>query len=147
MEVQFKMKLSLRLGKRDADITRRLKLFQATVTQTALWCSESWTLTAAQKKHLKAVQRNMLRRCAAPCRHPDEDYLTWVRCATKSADQRARDAGCDCWLKQFLRRKFAWAGRVTNMSTERLAYRSTCWRDSSGGVTSPEVLLLTGQDP
>ena len=34
-------------GKRDASIQKRLHLFQATVTQSALWCSESWTLTVA----------------------------------------------------------------------------------------------------
>eukprot|EP00973_Karenia_brevis_P083893 11641336-Karenia_brevis.AAC.1 len=42
------------LGKRGASLKQRLRLFQATVTQSVLWCSESWALTAAQKRHLRA---------------------------------------------------------------------------------------------
>ena len=106
------------LGKRDTSLRKRLQLFQATVSQSALWCCDSWTLTAAQKRHLRAVQRNLLRRFAGPRRKPDEDYLTWIRRATLIVDRNARDAGCECWLKQYLTKKWHWAGKIARMSPE-----------------------------
>ena len=33
------------LGKRDGNLGKRLRLFDGSVSQTALWCSESWLLT------------------------------------------------------------------------------------------------------
>ena len=118
------------LGKRDACLKRRLQLFEATVTQTMLWCAESWTLTVAQKRHLRTVQRNMLRRFAGPRRRPDEEYLNWIRRATKESEEKAREVGVDCWLKQYLKKTFEWAGKKCHMSEERLAKRVTLWRDS-----------------
>ena len=92
------------LGKRDACLKRRLQLFEATVTQTMLWCAESWTRTVAQKRHLRTVQRNMLRRFAGPRRRPDEEYFNCIRRATKESEEKAREVGVDCWLKQYLRK-------------------------------------------
>ena len=135
------------LGKRDANMNKRIKLFEATVTKSALWCSESWTLSVAQKRNLRAVQRSMLRRIAGPRRHAEEDYLTWIRPATKTADERAREAGCDCWLKQFLRKKWAWGGSVMRMSSERLALRATCWRDSKWWSLQPRGSSAYGVRP
>ena len=37
------------LGKRDADMSKRLRLFDMSVSQTALWCNESWLLTRREK--------------------------------------------------------------------------------------------------
>jgi len=93
------------LQKKDANLKKRVQLFQAIVSQSALWCCESWTLSVAQKRHLRAVQRNLLRRFVGPRRKPNEDYLTWIRRATPIADALARQAGCECWLKQYLQQK------------------------------------------
>ena len=134
-------------GKRDSCLKRRLRLFQATVSQTVLWCADSWTLTVAQKRHLRAVQRNLLRRFAGPKRRPDEDYLTWIRRATKESDKNAREGGVECWLKQFLRRKFSWAGKVTQMTEERLAKRVTTWRDSDWWHDQPRGSSSYGARP
>ena len=101
----------------------------------------------AQKRHLRAVQRNMLRRFAGPRRQTDEDYLTWVRRATKEADKNARDAGVECWLRQYLHKKFAWAGRLTNMDEERLAKRAAQWRDSDWWKHQPRGASAYGFRP
>ena len=135
------------LGKRDANIQNRLQLFQATVTQSALWCSESWTLTVAQKRHLRAVRRGFSRRIAGPRRAPEQDYVSWIQNATKKAEERARDAGVDCWLKQVLRRRWDWAGRLARMSGERLAYRTTFWRDSEWWQDQPRGASAYGVRP
>ena len=126
------------LGKRDSCLRRRLQLFQATVTKSALWCAESWTLTVAQKRHLRAVQRHFLRKIAGPRRAPDEDYIERIRRSTHIAEKRARDTGIECWLMQFLHMKWRWAGRLVRMTSERLAKRSTFWRDSEWWQFQPQ---------
>ena len=108
----------------------QIQLFEGSVSKTALWCSESWTSTTEQKRHLRAVQRSMLRRMVGPGRKPDEEYIPWIKRSTKLAGERARDAGVDCWLKQQLRLKWNWAGTIANMTDERWAKRVTFWRDS-----------------
>ena len=40
--------------------------------------------------------------------------------------------GVQCWLRQHLRMKWQWAGRIANMNEERWAKRVTLWRDSVG---------------
>jgi hypothetical protein len=118
------------LCRREASMSKRLQLFGSTVSKTALWGAESWTLTVKQKRHLRAVQRSMLRRMVGPRRAPDEEYIPWIKRATKIADDRATNAGVQCWLRQHLWMKWQWAGRIANMSEERWAKRVTLWRDS-----------------
>ena len=136
--------LSELLTKKDTSVTKRLKLFDATVSKTILWCSESWKLTVAQKRKLRSVQRSMLRRMVGPGRRPDEDYISWIRRATRTADHRAREAGVACWTESFLRSKWRWAGKIANMSPERWAKKTTDWRNhdwwsnqSRGTLTCP----------
>eukprot|EP00973_Karenia_brevis_P017211 2364335-Karenia_brevis.AAC.1 len=62
------------LCKRDACRKRRLRLFDATVSKTVLWCSESWALTVKQRKELKTTRRAMLRILVGRRRRADEDY-------------------------------------------------------------------------
>ena len=61
------------LGKRDGNLGKRLRLFDTCVTQTALWCCESWLLTQKEKQLLQTTQHAMLRRIAGPRRRPDEE--------------------------------------------------------------------------
>ena len=65
-----------------------------------------------------------------PKRAPDEDYVGWIKRATKAAELKAKDAGIKCWLTQVMHMKWHWAGKLWRMEEERLAKRSTFWRDS-----------------
>ena len=118
------------LGKRDTSVRKRLRLFNSTVSRTALWCSESWALTVDEKQQLRTTQREMLRRIAGPRRVPEESYVDWIQRATPVAENRAREAGVPGWLDMHLEAKWAWAAKVVNMEDSRLARRVVLWRDS-----------------
>ena len=116
--------------KRDANLRKRLRLFDTTVSKTVLWGCESWALTAKQKKFLRTTRRLMLRRFAAPRRGQDEDYVSWIKRATRRVEQLSDSAAITCWQSQYLRAKWVWAGRVATMDGSRIAARTTFWRDS-----------------
>ena len=118
------------LGKRDGNLHKRLKLFDASVTQTLLWCNESWVLTQREKQALTSTQNQMLRRIAGPRRRPDELWVDWVKRSTRSARAQAKVARVRFWVDAHLRSKYCWAGHVTRMAPARLAKRGTEWRDS-----------------
>ena len=80
-----------------------------------LWGSESWTLTVAEKLKFRGVERSMLRRFAGPRRAPEEEWLTWIKRATKAAVQAADKAGIKSWVYQHARVKWNWAGHVARM--------------------------------
>ena len=107
--------LSSLLLKSDASEIRRLRLFDATVTKSALRCSETWNLTVSQKRRLRTTQRAMLRKMVAPKRRPDEDYIAWVKRGTRASEQKAERAGVSCWLKTHLRAKWRWAKKSHKM--------------------------------
>ena len=116
--------------KQDADPRKRLRLFDIAVTKTVLWCSESWLTTQEEKRHLKTVQNSTLRRMVGPRRRPDEDYVSWIQRATRSAVACARNAGVRLWQDECQKRKWTWAGHVARMDFDRLAKRGMRWRDS-----------------
>ena len=118
------------LCKRGACDKKRVQLFEASVSKSALWCGESWALTVKQKRQLRATQRAMLRLMFGPGRVKDEEYVPWIQRATRIAEERARRAGMQCWLRQQLKLKWRWAGKVSRMEDERWAKRTTTWRDS-----------------
>ena len=109
---------------------KRLKLFDATVTQTLLWGSESWNLTVPEKRRLKSTFHAMLRRMVPVPRYQDEDWVEWIRRATRKACREAKDVGIRFWLQAHLKKKFLWAGHVVRMAEARLARRATEWRDN-----------------
>ena len=117
------------LLRRDASLVKRLQLFQTTVSQTLLWGAESWTLTAKQKRQLRSVQREMLRRIVRIRRQPQEEWIDWVKRATKVAEELANKAGTACWIRRHLQMKWRWAGRIARMPWSRWARRVTLWRD------------------
>ena len=119
------------LMKRDASECQRLKLFDTTVSKTMLWCSESWKLSVAEKRALRAAQRAMLRKMIGPKRRPDEDYIDWIKRSTKDVEAKANRCGVRCWCESFLSAKWRWAGRVARTEDERWAKRCTTWRDSA----------------
>ena len=118
------------LGKRDGNILKRLRVFDSSVTQTALWCNESWLLTIKEKRLLTSAQNHMLRRIAGPRRRPDDEWVEWIRRATRAARAVAKQAGIRFWLETHLKNKWGWAGHVTRMTEDRLAGRALRWRDS-----------------
>jgi len=123
------------LKNRDTSLAKRLRLFDAVVGQSALWCSESWSVTKEERLHIQSVQNEMLRRIAGPKRRPDEDWVEWVIQSTRAARQRAKDAGVRMWVESHLRAKFLWAGHVMRMDDRRLVKRVCTWRDSEWWAT------------
>jgi len=111
---------------------KKLRIFDASVTQTLLWCSESWVVTQKEKRFLRTTQRTMLRRIAGATRRPDEDWIDWIKRSTRQALREANAAGIRFWVESHLQSKYAWAGHVARMQSQpdRLAYRGVCWRDS-----------------
>ena len=67
------------LGRRDGLIKERLRLFDMCVTQTILWCCESWTLAQAEKRRLRTVQNDLLRRIAGPRGFAEEEWVIGSR--------------------------------------------------------------------
>lgn len=118
------------LGKRDGNLDRRLRLFDTCVTQTALWCSESWLLTQSEKRMLQTTQHAMLRRIAGPGRMPDETWVDWIKRSTRKSIAAAKSVGIRMWLDAHLKSKWCWAGHVIRMAPGRLACRAVEWRDS-----------------
>ena len=123
------------LGKRDGNLSKRLRIFDSSVTQTAFWCSESWLLTRKEKQLLQTTQNSMLRRIAGPRRRPDEGYVDWIRRSTRKAIARAKEAGIRFWQAAHLKSKWSWAGHVLRMNPERIARRAVEWRDSRWQAT------------
>ena len=120
------------LGHRGSSLGQRIRLFNAVVGRSLLWGCESWTLSAAEKQKLRAVERSMLRKFAGPRRAPDEDWVHWVRRATKSATEKAACAGVKSWVQQHLEAKWRWAGHLARMEdyrSESWAFKATFWRD------------------
>ena len=118
------------LSKRDGDLQKRLRVFDACVTQSALWCSESWLLTSSEKQLLRTTQHAMLRRMAGPRRAPDESWVDWIKRSTRKAVAEAKGAGIRFWREEHLKNKWCWAGHVARMHPQRLARRAFEWRDS-----------------
>ena len=111
-------------------LAKKLRIFDASVTQTALWCNESWLLTVKEKRLLQSTQNCMLRKIAGPRRRPLEDWLDWVKRSTRAARKAAASVGIRMWLDAHLKAKWGWAGHVLRMDPERLASRAVQWRDS-----------------
>ena len=111
-------------------MSKRLRLFDMSVSQTALWCNESWLLTQKEKARLCATQNYMLRRIAGPRRTPQEPWIDWIKRSTRSAKNVARKTGIRLWADDHLRCKWRWAGHIIRMEPRRLARRATIWRDS-----------------
>ena len=131
------------LGKRDGNLAKRLRLFDDCVTQSALWCNESWLLTQKEKRMLQSTQYNMLRKIAGPRRSPEETWVDWIQRSTRTARSLAQQAGVRMWLETHLKSKWCWAGHVMRMDTTRLAKRGLEWRDSQWWSAESETPSAT----
>ena len=127
------------LGKRDGNLEKRLRLFDSSVTQTALWCCESWLLTQGEKRLLQTTQNAMLRRIAGSRRKPDENWVDWIKRSTRQAVRTAKEYHIRLWRDAHLQSKWTWAGHIWRMDSNRLAHRAVAWRDSQWQATEYEV--------
>ena len=122
------------LRHRGASLNQRLRVFNAVMGRSFLWGAESWTLTVAEKLKVRGVERSMLRRFAGPRRATGEDWVSWVRRATKKATEAAERAGLKSWVFQHACAKWRWAGHVARMEEyrpESWAVKTTFWRSSA----------------
>ena len=95
-----------------------------------LWAFQSWTLTAKEKQRLQSVERAMLRRFAGPRRSNTEDYILWLRRATRAAEQARDNVGIRGWTDAVAFKRWSWAGHVARMDAQRWGSRLTKWRGS-----------------
>ena len=62
-----------------------------------------------------------------------EEWVPWIRRATRKVTEKAALAGIRTWVHQHLRRKWIWAGKVVRMTQHRQdswALNVTFWRGS-----------------
>ena len=100
------------------------------VTNSVLWCCDSWLLTQVEKRRLQTTQNRMLRRIVPTRRREEESYVDWIQRATRQAVNAAKAAGIRFWVEGHHAAKWQWAGHLARMSEDRLASRATFWRDS-----------------
>eukprot|EP00973_Karenia_brevis_P009077 1228345-Karenia_brevis.AAC.1 len=81
------------LGRRSSSLWSRFRLFDCTVSQSLLWCSESWLITQAQRRRLQSIQNHMLRKIVGTRRGPHETWLDWVIRSTHRARELAEQNG------------------------------------------------------
>ena len=132
------------LMNRGCSLKRRLKQFDSTVSSCVLWCCESWTLSAEDRRRLETTRRAMLRRIVNASRALDEDYVCWIRRATRKAKAIADSARVREWVRAHSTSKWGWAGHVARRPVHSWVWRATTWRDSDwqalameGGAARP----------
>ena len=64
-----------------------------------------------------------------PKRQPEEEYVVWIKRATRVAEEKARKAKVPSWGDAYLQAKWRWAGKIANMCSTRWARKVTEWRD------------------
>ena len=106
----------------------RMKLFTSVVQPTLLYGCECWTMNRKREEDIRSVQRRMLRSILGNNRkvtYDDsgervlEDWVAWIRRATKEAEKSAREYGCPDWVEEITRRKYRWAGHVARREDGR----------------------------
>ena len=124
---------------KNVSVHRRLRLLDTTVGSCATWCCESWTPRANELRQLESARRSMLRKIVCPHRCPNEEWLDWIRRATRKALDWASRAGVRQWCNHHFERKWRWAGHVARSSADSWLYRVTVWRDSAWQEMADEM--------
>ena len=119
----------------------RLRLFDATITPTALYACTSWTTTKELDTKLQRAQRRMLRLIlGAPRRiihhdHDVQDSTTtmepWPESIIRSThrvEAALHDLNIESWPTTYLRRKWRWAARIAQQDYMRWSRLVTTWR-------------------
>ena len=127
--------LKLLVQNRSTSLKKRLKLFDATIGSSVLWCCQSWTPRSDDLAVLRTARNAMLRRICDFRRRPDEDWLDWMKRATQRARNAANKAGIREWVQAHAAQKWSWAGHVGRRASTTWLWRVTSWRDSEWGVT------------
>jgi hypothetical protein len=119
------------LQNQKVSVNLRLRLFDKTVGSCVCWCCESWTPRASELQSLESARRSMLRKIVGTRRGTDEEWLDWIRRATRKAIECATRAGVRDWATLHSERKWQWAGHVARQGAQTWTYRVTTWRDSA----------------
>ena len=119
------------LMNREISMTRRLRLFESTVTSCLLWCCESWTPRVLELRELVVARHRMLRRIAGQVRLPEEEYVAWIRRTTQLARAKAETAGLRDWSHSHFQKKLSWAGRIARSDVNKWLFLVTTWHDSA----------------
>ena len=78
---------------------------------------------------MRKTESQMLRKIVGISRYPCEDYVTWVKRATRRARALASEANIKPWLQRQRKSKWDWAGHVARKSVSDWVWRVTFWRD------------------
>ena len=117
------------LCRKTASISKRLRLLHNTVGPTLLWCAESWSVSKKERLQIKTLQNAMLRRIVPCSRAYEEPWVDWLRRHTHKARAHLDAARLPCWYELSWRRKWAWAGTLTQMPQQSWPRKLTFWRD------------------
>ena len=106
----------------------RLRLFEATVTPCVLYACGTWTLSADLERQLRSSQRRMLRWIVGVRRHPDEEFVEYIKRATHTSNELALQSGVHDWVVTQRVRKWKLAGNVARRQDGRWSQRILAWR-------------------
>ncbi len=99
-----------------------------------LWGSASWSLTQREKRLIRGMQLSVMRKVVGVRRSPYEDYIEWLRRATRRAKEMGEQAGMSSWLKRHFLAKWSWAGHVARMPDDRWAKKLTMYMTMFDGM-------------
>ena len=125
-----------RVDRPSYSIGQRLRFFKSIVQPSVLYGCVSWTLTQEREKLLRTTQRKMLRRIIntkRKVRHRDgdehvlEDWVDWVRRATRDAEKYMTQYCIPDWIHEVRKRQFQWAGHVCRRTDGRWTKQVLGW--------------------
>ena len=120
-------------------VSRRLRLFDATVGNCVTWCCESWSPRAEELHKLEVARRSMLRKIVDTRRGPEETWVDYILRSTHKALDLSSRAGTREWGRYHYERKWHWAGHVARRAADTWLYKVTTWRDSAWQHLSEEA--------
>ena len=111
-------------------------------------------MTKECEHSLRTVQRKMVQKIVGkkPARVTDEqgeasveDYVHWMKRATRKAEEAMAKHSVPCWVKESYRRKYRWAGHVARRDDGRWSRQVLCW--SPVGLRAQGRPLTRWSDP
>ena len=109
------------------NVIGRLRLFESTVSPTLPYGCASWTMTRTISNSLVVTQRKMVRRIIGCKRLLGEEYVVWIKGATRKAEIEMAHAGLQWWTASQAERYWSWAGRINNFTDLRWTGRVFHW--------------------
>ncbi len=132
----------------------RVRLFNAVVTPSVLYCCCSWVMTASREQRLRGAQRKMLRTMLGKGRvifgeaddistqtattgssqeaETLEPWADWIQRVTHEAEEAMRIAGIPEWVEECRRRKWWWCGHVCRRRDSRWSHKILKWTPERG---------------